>query len=505
MLASLEPERVFNVRKSPSLLAASLLAAGAICALASPAAAAWHRASSPHFIIYSEEQPDRLKAFAARLERFDAAVRLARGMKDPPIGDGNRLTVFVVRSTAQVERLKRGDGRNVAGFYLPRASGSVAVVPRATQGSVQADVVFQHEYAHHLMFADLATPIPKWLVEGFAEFYSTANVEPDGSVGLGEAATHRKAAFTYKIASLPMTSLLEGEVRSGMDRQAFYAQGWLLTHYLTFEPKRRGQLDTYLAEFARGRSSVEAARIAFGNLRDLEQDLQQYLRAEKFPYLTLPANRFKAAEVVVERLGPGAEAAMPLHMRLQARTEGKAEDNAAEARAIAAAHPSDPLAAMTLAEAEWVARNYKAAEAAADRAIALAPQSAEAHIWKGRAMLSQAEAGAPGVTFANARGWFNRANRLDPENPEPLLYFYRTFQGSGGRPTANAIAALHYAAELAPQDLGLRMQSARQYLADGQPAKARRMLVPVAYSPHGGRLSEQAQRLLDSLGGPASR
>ena len=477
----------------------SMLIGGALLALSSPALAEWSRASSPHFIIYSEEQPDKLKAFAEKLERFDAAVRLARGMKDPPIGDGNRLTVFVVRNTAQVERLKRGGGQNVAGFYLPRASGSIAVVPRATQGSVQPDVVFQHEYAHHLMFADLATPIPKWLVEGFAEFYSTANVEPDGSVGLGEAATHRRAAFTRKIANLPITSLLEGEVRSGFDRLAFYAQGWLLTHYLMFEPKRRGQLNAYLTEFARGRSSLDAARAAFGNLRDLEQDVAQYFRAEKFPYLTLPANRFKPAEIRVERLGPGAEAAMPLHMRLQARTEGRAEDNAAEARALAAAHPTDPLVAMTLAEAEWVARNYKAAEGAADKAIALMPQSADAHIWKGRALLSQAEAGAPGVTFANARGWFNRANRLDPENPEPLLYFYRTFQGSGGKPTANAIAALHYAAELAPQDLALRMQSARQYIADGQPAKARRMLVPVAYSPHGGRLSEEAQRLLDTL------
>ena len=478
----------------------TLLVTGSLAALGSPAASAWHRASSPHFVIYSEEQPDKLKAFATKLERFDAAVRLARGMKDPPVGDGNRLTVFVVKSTAQVERLKRGGGQNVAGFYLPRASGSIAVVPRATQGSVQPDVVFQHEYAHHLMFADLATPIPKWLVEGFAEFYSTANVEPDGSVGLGEAATHRKAVFDLKIAAaLPLSSLLEGEVRSARDTAAFYAKSWLLTHYLMFDAKRRGQLDAYLAEFARGRSSLDAARAAFGNLRDLEQELDRYFRAEKFPYLTLPAARFKAVPVAVERLGPGAEAAMPLHMRLQARTEGTPSENAAEARAIAAAHPTDPLAMMTLAEAEWVARNYKAAEAAADKAIALMPQSAEAHIWKGRALLSQAEARAPGVTFVNARGWFNRANRLDPENPEPLLYFYRTFQGSGGRPTANAIAALHYAAELAPQDLALRMQSARQYLADGQPAKARRMLVPVAYSPHGGRLADEAQRLLDTL------
>ncbi|WP_118857542.1 DUF1570 domain-containing protein [Sphingomonas mesophila] len=471
-----------------------------LLALSAPLGAAWHRASTPHFIIYSEEDPERLKAFAAMLERFDAAVRLARGMKDPPVGDGNRLTVFVVKGLAQIQRLKRGSGRNVAGFYLPRASGSIAVVPRETEGVIPADVVFQHEYAHHLMFADLSTPIPKWLVEGFAEFYSTANVEADGSVGLGEAATHRKAAFNFKIAdALPLSSLFESELRSSADVHGFYAKSWLLTHYLTFAPKRRGQLDAYVAEFARGRSSLDAARIAFGDLRALEQDLKDYYRAAKFPYLTLAANRFKPAAVTVERLGPGAEAAMPLYMRLQSRTEGNPADNAAEARALAAAHPFDALVMMTLAEAEWVAKNYKASETAADRAIALQPQSAEAHIWKGRALLSLAEAKAPGITFANARGWFNRANRLDPENPEPLLYYYRTYQLGGTRPTANAIAALHYAAELAPQDLGLRLESARQHLADRQLAKARRMLVPVAYSPHGGRLADEAKRLLTTL------
>ncbi|QIK95594.1 hypothetical protein G7076_03065 [Sphingomonas sp. HDW15A] len=476
-----------------------LTAAVAVLSL-SPASAAWHKASSRHFIIYSEEEPENLRAFANKLERFDSAVRVLRKMKDPPVGDGNRLTVFVVRNNVQVEKLKRGGGRNVAGFYLPRVSGSIAVVPRATNGSLQPDVVFQHEYAHHLMFADLATPIPRWLVEGFAEFYSTANIEPDGSVGIGEAAAHRKGTFRHKIATMPLTSLLSGEIGGGFDQMAFYAQGWLLTHYLTFEPKRRGQLEIYLAEFARGRSSIDAARIAFGNLRDLEQDLTHYLRDEKFPYLNLPASEIKASEVQIERLGEGANAAMPLYMRLQSRTEGSAADNAAAARALAAVHPDDPLVMMTLAEAEWDARNFKAAEAAADKAIALQPQSAEAHIWKGRALLSQAEAGSTGVSFANARGWFNRANRLDPENPEPLFYYYRTFTGSGARPTANAIAALHYSAELAPHDLGLRLQSARQYLVDGKVGQARRMLIPVAYSPHGGKLADEAQELLQRIG-----
>ncbi|MEO7410538.1 MAG: hypothetical protein ABIU10_04355, partial [Sphingomicrobium sp.] len=169
-----------------------LLALVAVTA-AAPASAEWQRASSPHFIIYANESPDKLRAFAEKLERFDRGVRIARSMKDPPIGDGGRLTVLVVPGTFDVKLLKPGLGGNAAGFYTPRYWGSVAVVPRLlpTNSTSDPETIFFHEYAHHLMFSDLTTPIPAWLVEGFAEFMSTADFNADGSVGLGAGAVHR--------------------------------------------------------------------------------------------------------------------------------------------------------------------------------------------------------------------------------------------------------------------------------------------------------------------------
>jgi hypothetical protein len=68
-----------------------------------------------------------------------------------------------------------------------------------------------------------------------------------------------------------------------------------------------------------------------------------------------------------------------------------------------------------------------------------------------------------------------------------------------GRPTANAIAALHYASDLAPQDLGLRAQSAFQYLRDGKLAEARKALAPVAFDPHGGNYARMARDAIDRI------
>ena len=477
-------------------------AALAALTISNAASAAWHKASTRHFVIYSEQKPDELRAYAEKLERFDKAVRVARSMRDPDVGDGNRVTIFVVKNVDAVQALKRDHDPNAFGFYMPRASGPVAVVPRSTPSAVDnPDTIFFHEYAHHLMLSDINRPMPSWYIESFAEFLSTAEVRKDGSVSLGLPANHRAAnLLSARAVHMSIAELLGGKrPESRMERSSLYSRGWLLGHYLTFAPNRVGQLAIYLDEFAKGRSAAEAAREAFGDLELLEKEVDKYLRAQKFPYLTLPADRLGAGSIEMQALAIGAEAAMPLFMRLQTRVKQDGQRQAAEARRLASASPDDALVMMTLAEAEWVADNFAAAEAAADRAIALQPKSAEALIWKGRSMLSRAEKENKAELFREARLVFGQANRLDPENPEPLLYFHRSYVVQGMPPTTNAVEGLHYAAKLAPQDLGLAMSSATQYLRDGQPAKARPMLVMIAQHPHGDALGDRAEKLVAEI------
>ena len=473
----------------------------AAAATAAPASAEWQRASSSHFVIYANESPDKLKAFAEKLERFDKGVRIARSMKDPPVGDGGRLTVLVVPGVLDVQMLKPGDGGRAAGFYTPRYWGSVAVVPRllASNSTSTPETLFFHEYAHHLMFSDFTTPIPAWLVEGFAEFMSTADVNADGSVGLGAGAVHQASILRRPArAQVPLSVLLSGErLRTNVEISALYARGWLLAHYLTFSPARRGQIEAYLSAIAAGRPQLDAARATFGDLAKLDRELDDYFKANKLPYLTIPASQVTIGSVKVEPLGPGSSDYVPLMMKLQVGVEKPQRAKlAADARRLAARYSDDPQMAMILASALVYNEEFAAADTAADRAILLNPKSAEALILKGRAIVGRAKAGNTAVTFANARGLFNRANRLDPENPEALVSFYLSFAEERIAPTANAIAALHYAADLAPFDSGLSFDSARLYLADGKPALARKRLVPVAYNPHGGRMAEEAQAII---------
>jgi len=496
------------------------LCAFAALVLSAPSTAAWYRASSEHFIIYSDQSPERIQQFAENLEKFDGAVRSVRGMADLPVSQGNRLTVFRLDSPEAVQRLIKDESATVYGFYTGRASGSLAFVgpgeasnerPVFAPGShivrtrpntnLGESTILLHEYAHHLMMQDLRVPYPQWLVEGFAEFMSTAQFDSDGSVRLGLPAMHRYDGLMGG-DSLALPTILSGDYDriTGEQMESVYGRGWLLTHYLTFDPSRKGQLAAYLTALANGASSLDAAKQAFGDLGKLHRDLEAYLHRSTMQFVKVPASAVAFTPVKVEPLSAGGAAVMPLLIEVKNGVAGsEAEALAARVRAVEARYPGDQLVETTLAEAELQAEHPDAAEAAAGRALAASPRNTDALLLEGQAIEARAEkqqGPERAALFSRARKIFISANAIDKEDPEPLMRFYRAYVSEGVAPTANAVAALHYASDLAPQDLGLRMESALAFVRGGDAAKARQVLAPVAYNPHGGKLGKAAKEVM---------
>jgi tetratricopeptide (TPR) repeat protein len=475
-----------------------------LAALASaPLHAQWQEASSRHFVVYSKGSPAFLQEFTTKLERFDKAMRLIHHRADEDLGPANRITVYVVDDVTEVRRLGHfGGASSIAGFYLARASGSVAVVPRTTESDLEPTTILLHEYAHHFMLQSHSAAFPAWLVEGFAEFTATAKFEKDGSVGFGAAAMHRGYGLTH--TEVPIEALFDpvGHKLSGLDWEAtVYGRGWLLTHYLMFDPSRKGQLDRYIAEINGGKSSLDAARIAFGDLRVLEQRLKAYLRQNRIPYSRIAAEQIPIRPVSVRILRPGEAAIMELRIRSRVGvTEEEAPTVARKMRAAAEPYASDATVQAALAEAEFDADNLDGAEAAATRALAADPKNVEALLFKARIRMKRAQApSAPATLWTEARRFVSAANRADPEDAEPLVLFYTTFREQGITPTANAVEGLLSAFELAPHDVGLRLAVARQHLVDGDARQAREVLGPIAFDPHRGKLAETVGDILAKL------
>jgi len=473
----------------------------------SPGLAAWHEAKSKHFVIYSEQSPEELHEYAIKLEKFDRAVRQVRRMQDPPLGLANRLTVYVLRDAEAVARMAGASGSGIAGFYSPRASGSIAFVFRTkpkgpnAKAELTPDIVFFHEYLHHLMLGDTSAALPHWIVEGFAEFFSTASFEQDGSIVLGSPANHRAYGLFY-FDDLSLQEMLGSSYQrlTDTERETVYGRGWLLTHYLNFEPTREGQLARYLGGIQRGEKALDSARAAFGDLKQLNRELNKYLRSKTLRVVKIAPAALAIDSISVRTMSAAETAMMPVRMRSDRGVNKRsAATIASDARRIAARFPNDPFVQATLAEAEHDAGNYVAAIAAADRALAADPAYVSALVYEGRARMRLALSEPAKADWKAIRGWFTKANRIDTENPEPLLLFYETFAAAGSRPTANAVAGLLYAQLLVPQDGTLRMLAVRQLLTDNRLAEAKVALTPLAYNPHGSDEREFTVAAMDAI------
>jgi tetratricopeptide (TPR) repeat protein len=468
--------------------------------------AEWLQASSRHFVVYANDSERDIRKFSDQLERYHAAMSVVTGVELTSPSPSNRVTVYVVGGEREVRRLHGGDNRYLGGFYLPRAGGSLAIVPRVTTGTTKLEfsmIALLHEYAHHFMISASTFPMPRWYSEGGAEFFAAASFPSDGGVSVGRPAMHRAAelllpgfARDVKVAELIAPPAARGKKSSGYD--AFYGKSWLLFHYLTFSPERRGQLASYLKLMTQGKTSREAALAAFGDFAQLERDLDAYLAKSRMLTLQLPASAIRTGPIEVRRLRAGEAAMMPVRIRSRRGVTVEEEQVLLpEVRAVAARFPDDPAVLSALAEAEHDAGNDKEAIAAADAALARDPGQVNAYVQKGLSLFRMAaDADDQAKAYARARAVFVALNRRENDHPLPLIYFYRTFVEEGKQLSPLALQGLERASELAPFDLGLRMTLAVEQIRNRQVDKARRNLGPVAYNPHGGAMAEAAQRLM---------
>lgn len=478
----------------------------ALAVLLAPGAAhaEWLEASSAHFVVYADDSERDIRKFSEQLERFHEAMEVLTGLEVPAPSPSNRVTVFTVKNQREIERLY--GSRNVGGFYIPRAGGSVAFVPRVDARSGQPDIsmtILLHEYAHHFLLSNSRFPSPRWLNEGGAEFFASANFTTDGGISVGMPANHRawELALERNVKAVELVDTVASEKYRGNDMGAFYGESWLLYHYLVFTRERSGQLRGYMRAMTEGKSSLEAAREAFGDLDQLERELQRYGRQRTMLSWQFQPGQLEIDPVTVRRISAGEARIMPVRIRSRRGvTREEAIELLAQARTIAAAHPGDAAVLAALAEAEYDAGNDAEAIAAADAALAIDPNQVNAYVQKGYALFRRAsEAEDRAAAYREAVKPFIALNKVENDHPLPLVYFYRSFAERGAEPSELAVHGLERASELAPFDLGLRLNLAAHQIVAGELEEARHNLVPVAYNPHGDGMANGARLVIERI------
>jgi tetratricopeptide (TPR) repeat protein len=454
-----------------------LLLAAAAIAMPAAAHAEWVEASSKHFLVYGDMSQAQAKDWAEKLERIDGFLREAAGVKE---GDTvGQVTVFVVPSMDTVQRLA---GRmNVGGFYNPSIQGDLAVTPRSIppEYKMGAQQVLFHEYTHHIMIRAETARVPAWLQEAFAEFFSTIYTDSAGNLVIGTPPQNRGYTLQQRFKMTVPELLTSSDRRMSQDEMPdMYARGWLLLDYLIMNKGRAGQLGRYISLLQRGTPSIDAGRQAFGDLGKLDSEIDAYYRADKYTVGRVPASQYPVGPIKTRTLRPCEARIMGTRIRSAVGVSEKtAPGVATAARRDAAGCENDAFVQRTLAETEFDAKNNEAAMAAADRTLALDPQNVMAQVYKGRVYARQ-------KNWAEARKWYVRANRTNPNFALPMVLYYDTFTLAGQKPSDAAMNGLLRAAMIVPQDELLRIRIVRAFLAQNDLEGAKTILAPIALAPH---------------------
>ena len=479
---------------------AALLAAATL--LSTPARADWYEAQSDHFIIYADDREKDVRQFAENLERYHSAMEYVTGRDVEKPSPSNRVTIFVVGGKGDMRKLS--GSRDIAGFYSPRAGGSKAFVQdiRLRNGYPHfSTVILMHEYAHHYLISSSRFAMPRWMSEGAAEFFAAASFDKDGGVMIGRPAEHRAGDLAVS-KNMEVEELFGPEAGMRPNRyDGFYGRAWLLYHFLTFSKERSGQLSEYWMNLAKGQPPMEAAADAFGDLDELDKDLNGYLRQRRMSTFALKPEMTSIGPIALRRLPEGEAEMMPIRIRSQRGVNSEEAGEVLEdAREVAAEYPADPGVLTALAEAEYDVGHDDAAIAAADRAIAIDPGRIHAYVQKGYALFRKAaDAEDSDAAYEAAMAPFSALNQLENDHPLPLIYYYRSFAERGLEPVESAKHALERASQLAPFDQSLAMNVAIMQAQEGKTKLAAHTLAPLAANPHGGGLAKSAQQLIAAL------
>lgn len=502
--------------------ALALLLAFAIAAAAGPAWADWRKAETKHFIVYGNTPERDLRAFAQRVERFDAFLRAYYPVETEY--QTPKLEIYLAAGRRDMNNVYPGIGGGVAGFYSSNNGRIYAVVNTAV---MTGNVVLFHEYAHHFMFQMLSNAYPSWFVEGFAEYYATAEVNP-GRIQFGRHHPGRMSALNLGANSwASMQDVLKWRYTPSGRYPAYlyYAQAWGMTHYFMSTPERTRMLGDYLAAVTRGEDSVEAMVAATGRSPEqLQDDVRRYLSGSInvwTPQLTLPEpqvtitplSRAEADMIWLDiRLDNAAVVELPEEEDGQTRksesqkareARERAERRAdliRDAHAVAARHPGDRMAILTAARAHRLALDPAAALSTLEPLTGSGSTDADALRVAAAALMDQAgKEPDPDAALGlkrRASGLLARSMDAEPLDFRTYLALNDVRRGLETYPTDNDLSTLQAAVSLAPQSFEARMRIGEALMARGAHAEAVGFLRPVSNSPHRSIYTRRAREMI---------
>jgi len=414
----------------------------------------WLRMSSPNFELFTDTRDRDGRTALENLEQVRHVFHLTSGIVSPlPV------RVYLFRSEAGYRPFRPSD--NTSGFYQGGPQRNYIVLQSVGAGTRR---VLFHEYAH-LALNHASAPLPRWLEEGTAEFYSTLEADAESlRMGLPVPSHLATLARHRWLDAATLLSVRKDSAHYNDRAQAivFYAQSWALVHMLRLRPGSQERFGRLAALLDQGAAQPEAFREAFGqSLQKTLEDLERYVAEGRFEVFrmawTPPPPVTVTAEPITEEAADLALAEVPI----QTGRLDLAEKLLRKRRGVPAAEMETALGELAMSR-----RDYDQARQHLDKAIALG--SRQASTFFEYAMLLRDTGG----DRARVAGLLRQVVELDPNYAE--AHFLLGLMASQEGRHDEAIPMIERAAAILPRQSYFWHALAMAYHHTGDARKALR-------------------------------
>ena len=253
----------------------------------------WVEVRSPHFTVITDSNEKQGRHLADQFERMRWVFQtLYPKVSSDPV---EPIVVMAAKNQKVFETMEPT-------AYLAKGQlklgGYFSHTPEKNYILLQLEAEYEHPFASvyheytHLQFMGVAAWMPLWLNEGLAEFMQNTDIR-EKDVWLGETSAD-DILYLRQNKLIPLDVLFKVDATSPYYHQeqkgsVFYAESWALTHFLrlTDQQKHTHRVDDYLNFVSHNMDPVTAAERAFGDLKQLQNDLEYYIRTADYKHFEL--------------------------------------------------------------------------------------------------------------------------------------------------------------------------------------------------------------------------
>jgi tetratricopeptide (TPR) repeat protein len=458
----------------------------------------WVEVRSSHFSVVTDAGERRGRETALRFEQMRAVFGALMTKKQVTIPvplqivafrDGNEMRRFVP--------LWQGKPVQVSGLFQASNDRCFIILDMAVDDPWQ--VVF-HEYAHQLLNGNTGPQSQPWFDEGFAEFFSSIKVKgKEAEIGLP---VENDWHFLQKNSLMDVADLFRVRHNSsiysenGDRRSLFYAESWLLVHYL-YDHRWLSKLPLYFALGQREIGIDESIRQAFGmSALYLNNRLRDYLSRDQLrSYRVSVDSVTDGSKYVVRRLAITEVQAVLADVHVHsADYQGKA---VAEFEGVLKVEPENAAALRGLGYAYFIKHQYQ--QAAECFSKALKHDSDDPRLLYYSALLAQSR--GPGLSndreqLRVVKEQLEKAVALDPEYADAYRLLALTYASLGKKD--QALQIILKAVDLNPRNERYLLNRAQLYMVDGKYDESIAALEELC-KVHDHEIAEQAEKELSAV------